>query len=288
MASMALELQHTSLAEEVLGITDRTDREAAFAQARHTLGYDDNPAFAEGKPPKGADRDALEADLDFRIVGNILDGGLDEASTLTDWLSYYTMMQLHGTKGNGEAVSLNIGALGAVAARSFACAAEHLYGAGTAHVVDLEAGEAKARHGTFTLGNGLHMSFLPDESVDFVHTNHLFADLKDPSRLMVPDIQLRLDFFREVARVLRSGGQLLMKELVPKHDPKRSPEKTLARSRQFGDFITRSLHQFDISDVRVAQAQLPTSPDFLFDPARNFPAVPTELNQAMITVYARK
>jgi SAM-dependent methyltransferase len=197
-------------------------------------------------------------------------------------------MRTHGIRSNGSASALMIGSLTPLSSRSFVCLAKTEYGASDAHIVDIAAGDTKRRQGRFTYGSGLALPYA-SESMDFVHTNQLLHMLEDPSSHARSTAEKRLLLFSEIARVLKPGGQLLMKEAeAVALDPDTPAAECQRANEQLCVFASMA---FKCLGVEHVQAELSLSFDdvpALHDPTRDFQKHLIGFNVSGVSIYAHK
>jgi hypothetical protein len=277
---------------EVLGITDPADLQQSFAEATHVLTdgesidwtYDN---FIMLSPKEILTQHEVERRFDLGIMAELLmHEEVQVASTLVDWPSYHWMMERNGTKADGHATALLIGAYSALSARAFTCLAREEYGADAAIVVDPISGRDKPHHGAFLYASGMEVPLVA-ESVDFVHTNQLLHALTDPAAPDRSPRQNNLRLFSEIARVLAPGGQLLMKELLPGFRKDWSPSKAMAEAQRLSSFIGSSLVRMGLHDIDVTLNHAVRETNYLFNSDPNFDELPSFANAAAIEVYAR-
>ncbi len=277
-----------SLAADVLGITNRHDREASVWGAMELLGYDintPNPEDTSVLPP--AERLLLkEMGLDITIASGLIEGEeVNFPNTLTDWPAHKYMMDRHGRKVKGEGTALMIGSLTAMSSRAFIRFAEQEYKTSRNLVIDLHSTDPKARHGHFLRASGLNLPFMSG-SMDIVHTNRLLNMLEDPSSpsAKLEDMMPRL--FREITRVLAPRGQVLMYELTPGVKDVETYEEALCFTRSFARVVQGQFEDLGYDTVRTGDGFVLPNTDYLFDASR--PNVPdgTTLHAAAFSLYA--
>jgi SAM-dependent methyltransferase len=203
---------------EVLGVDYPEDRRGSARQAIATLtgssiSLEEYVASFHHTPHRHQTQLQRERVIDFESICELLrntgDDLIDNTSTLTDWAAYCRLMRDYGTRGDGNASALLIGAYSAISARSFECLAKAEYGAGRVVVLDMVAGADKMKHGNFVFGNGTELPFA-DGSFDFVHTNRLTHMLQDPGASKRSGRDSRAALLAEIARVTAPGGQVFM------------------------------------------------------------------------------
>lgn len=300
-----------SLAKRVLGITDPSNHDLAWAEAYETLvgrPYQDGDleqlpseiAVDEQAPDERAgslSRTQMERHQAMAEIESIVEEGrVASVNSLVDWPIYKWAMYEHGTEAKGPAKALMIGALTALSARAFVCLANDVYGADTAIVVDPEYGEDKLKHGLFVCASGLELPF-KDNSIDFVHTNQLLHMLVDPLARRTSRSDMIRQLSREIARVLAPGGQLFMKEIVPDYRDLWVEEKgdydgrRAERQRQaVTASIAHMLGSHGVRHVRVLDTPSIKGHEFLFDTSRD-PMEYLDMHNPsplLFTIYARK
>lgn len=294
-----------SVAERVLGVINPEDEYRSFVQAYEILTggpYDpyDRVLHAPQEPRLQGDwYEGLSQTEKERSAacGDVLDllstGKTRSTSTFTDWHNYSDMMNRYGTKADGNAKALMIGALSPLSSRSFQCMASDIYGADTAIIVDPVTGADKRRHGLFVQGDGLALPFR-DGSMDFVHTNrllHMLVDRSSPSSSTLLRIR---KLILEIARVLAPGGQVLMHETLPDHRTRKTQtpyemQQAEKQNRKVCEFIARALGQHGIGHTQTGLSETILGDErHLFDPKKDFSQYPKALNILVFTVYAKK
>ena len=281
-----------SIIQQVLGVTEPEDIVGSYDQATRTLtGHDadidlDERLLRERNP---ANQDELERLYDARALTEILiRREIRSANTLVDWDVYRRLMRAYGTKADGTATALCIGALSPLSARSFVCLAQAEYGANKAIIVDLLTGHDKARHGVLLRGNGTRLP-LRDGSIDFVHTNQLLHALRDPSDPGARQWDIYHRLFTEAARVLAPGGQLLMKEQMPGYK-----EMDPSKAHQYGRKVIQLLGGvirdagFDAGGVDWCLMNYTRDPSYLHGTPAQLDEMNLQTNLAALEIYARK
>lgn len=299
-------MKQISVAERVLGIHDSRNDYHSFAQAYETLTgnpFDPHdPVINAPKDPalQGAwyeklSRTQQERSIALRDVLDLLrTDGTRSTSTLTDWHHYSSMMDRYGTKADGNARALMIGAFSPLSSRSFQCLASDVYGADTAIIIDPITGAEKPQHGLFVQGDGLALPF-GDGSMDFVHTNRLLHMLADPSSSSSSTWLRVRKLIVEMARVLAPGGQIFMHEILSDHENRevrtlRDVQDVAEENQKVRALIARALGRHGIGYVQTGMSETiqGSKKDQLFDPTRDFSKYPKILNALVFTLYARK
>jgi SAM-dependent methyltransferase len=281
------------VAAEVLGITSPDNMELSFVQAHRTvIGEPYDPTYYTARLDRSSSelsQNEYERLIDFRDLGEFIVGqSLVSASTFSDWPAYNSMMRTHGIRSNGSASALMIGSLTPLSSRSFIRFAKTEYGAADTHIVDIAAGDTKRRQGKFVYGSGLALPYA-SESMDFVHTNQLLHMLEDPSSPSRSTAEKRLLLFSEIARVLRPGGQLLMKECeAAALDPNTSAAECQRVNEQLCAFAFMTLKLFGVEYVQAGLSPSFNDVDALLDPKRNFQKHLRGINVAAVSIYAQR
>jgi SAM-dependent methyltransferase len=289
-------VKNVSVLQEVLGVTDPNAPDA-MVQAYNTLtgeNLNDTQLRMEGarlaraiQQPETLSIDDDERWMALNGIAMVLQtGSVLLADTLTCWLDYHNMIRKHGQKANDSARALMVGSTDALSSRSFVALAESEYGADSALVVDLQGGRDKRSHGRFIRGDGLHMPFRTN-TIDFFHTNQLLYTLSDTAQPANRRDSIRT-VLAEGSRVLRPGGQLLMRETAPDVSGHMSLTKMQTLAESFSLFLHNALSQVGFGEIQIEQATFPTNLAHLADPQRNFDDVPFNWVAGCVTVYARK
>lgn len=276
-------MSQQSIVEQVFGLTDQDDRGRSAYEAYYTITGERQLST----PPDLQTQ--VERLADIREISDyILQREPTHATTLSEWHTYYSMMEQYGTRADGNATALMIGSLSALSSRSFVCLAQTVYGAGNAIIVDPKGGTDKIRHGTFIRDSGLQLP-LPAASVDFVHTNRLLGALVDPDTPDRPYAENELRLFSQIATVLRPGGQLCMNELP--HDlPEDLPlETALEATTIMRPMVALILADLGFEQIEVEHAAAYDAYDHLYDRNLNFRTYPTAgISAGALNIYARK
>ncbi|HSW66447.1 MAG TPA: hypothetical protein VLI54_04905 [Bacillota bacterium] len=283
-------MYETSIAAEVLHITNPQDRLGSLATAQRVLTGE--PFLPRLLPPdkSGFPGTANELSTDMCTVIEAINGQpFTNASTFTQWPYYQRMMHTYGERANGNATALMIGSLTPLSSRSFVCLAQTEYGADKHFIVDPSSSRYKARHGNFAFGSGLALP-IASESIDFVHVNQLLHSLFDPRSPSRPPAQCVLRLCAEIGRVLAPGGQLLMKELPLDYAPGQSQVFHIKASQYLEQLVTKALKKFGLKDVHVEPPGVVTRDSrFVFNTNRDFTRWPVIGHDiASRSIYARK
>jgi len=131
-------------------------------------------------------------------------------NVLTDWPATERLLSENGhTAPGGNA--LLVGAISSLSARAFAVLSKQTFKTATAHIIDIEGCQDMTHHGNFVQADALHLPYAA-ASMDVVQTSQLFGLLEDPSGKYPTSEERMGRFMREACRVLRPGGQLIMRE----------------------------------------------------------------------------
>lgn len=270
---------HKSLAEAVLGITDRTNKDLAMEQARIAL-------MGEGPHSDDfSDEERHELGLSSLIIEEMLSPDRSSLSNvLIDWPSYTRLMREYGTRGDGSGTALLIGSLTPLSSRAHHVLAPDEFGIDTTLVVDPVGSKYKARQGLI-YASGLELPFA-DESMDFVITNQLLHMLRDPRSRRQSFRKNSKKLFGEIGRVLKPEGQVLMQEPPLGDRQKWSVRKHDRRTRKLAGFVYDSLNRNGITTTAMHLQETFVTNDYLFDPNREFDGERYDL--PVLTLHAQK
>lgn len=267
-----------SLAEAVLGITDRTDFNLSIQQARQALMGAD--PYAEL-----SDAERHELNISSAIIEDMI--GEDQvrfANVLTDWPNYSRLMGRYGTKMSGSGTALLIGSLTPLSSRAFHTLAPDEFGIDKTVVVDPVGSKFKARQG-LVYASGLELPF-PAESMDVVMTNQLLHMLRDPrSKRQSPRRNSR-KLFSEIGRVLKPGGQVLMQEIPSGLSDKWSVGRHIRHVKKLASLVDKNMNRNGIKSLGMEPQEVFVDNDYLFDPERDFNRERYQL--PTLTVYGRR
>lgn len=137
------------------------------------------------------------------------------ANSLSNWPIYQRMMQdpdngAHKTRGR----ALMIGSASVLSSTAFTRLADEVYGTKRSVVVDKVGGVSKIHAGNFVFGDGFELPF-KSKSFTLVHTDRLLPSLVDASDSLENFPTVAFNLAKEIARVLRKGGQVFMNEFLP-------------------------------------------------------------------------
>lgn len=237
-------------------------------------------------PPDSMDIERAERFFSLSELTEIVeDKRIKNDHPLVEWPTYKKLLDDYGTR-TPHSRALLLGAVCHLSSRGFVALAREEYDADEAHIVDLGSGETKAREGIFTYGCALQLPYASD-TMDYVQTNQLFHKLDfDPSQDSYDSAIKKV--IAGAHRVLRSGGQLLLKECLQKQSTMLPFEDTLQLTRGLKLYLEEAVTGVGFTDVHTIAPRVPRGVDYLHDSSRDFDSHATVPSFGTVALYARK
>ncbi len=215
---------------------------------------------------------------------------------LNTWPLFDHLQRRHGRRSETPVSrALLIGSLTPITSRTFNVMAGDVFGANQTFVADIRSGKDKARreNGTLIYGNGLQLPFR-NESMNTVCTNYLLHMIIDANQTVTnasSEQGIANDLLGEAYRVLVPGGQLFMREVVPRlnfEDKDCRTKYNRTRVQEFTDEMRTGLVGAGFSDFALEASWEKDGVDYLFDPERAFNTYDTVATPTSIGIYAFK
>ncbi len=208
-------------------------------------------------------------------------------STFFDWPVYERLFQEQGHTVEQGGRALMLGSQEPLASLAFAALAKEVYGVEQAYIIDIVSGDDKRRHGNFIYGDALRMPFA-DGSFDIVQTSQLFPSIRDSQGQFSQPEKMMAQVFEEAHRVLKSGGQLLMRELLWASKDVLELGSTPAQVSESMALVKGMCTAAGFARTRIRPLIVPASLRGLFDPNQNFWFDGFEFRPDCYTIYASR
>jgi hypothetical protein len=312
-------VQYPSLAESVLGITERSDAATMVAQAHYTLTGEhvDGQSLLEEEGQLweiarregfsgcdvslyGPDAETIERAVALNNLKISLQDGTVPYANVLGALPLYQAMYLEHAAHNSpvppDRKALLVGSLSTVSSAAFVVLSNSVFAA-EPWIVDPRSSQAKRRHGNFVEANGLALPEAWSNNMHTVVVNRLLHMLLDTdNRLASPTPAAEQGaariFAREMFRVLQAGGHFLLCERPTGLDITDWGCKSAYNQQLVATFdghMTATLEHFGFTDVTISSGWRPETTDYLFEPFDPRRPLTTKIKKpGTRAIYARK